>query len=262
MYRCNQCKTAFVSPMPSNEMLTAFYSNYHSGGVNDGNYEQESKMRSHHLEQLRRVKVALGRSPRNLLDIGCGKGFFLETCASEAISCKGLEISDQAADFARTNLGLDVLCGDIHGAKSQLPTFDAITMWGVIEHLANPVAVLKDAQEILAPGGLLFITTGLGNDWLDRLLPGVNQWYDPPQHLFVFSADGMRTSFERAGLELVFLDQNYDRTKVRSLARFARNAVTGTMLRLAAEVGRLDSGRFAMTRFPMANYLFAVARRP
>lgn len=262
MYRCVRCGTAFVAPMPSDEALRAFYSEYHKGGVDDGNYSEEAKMRDHHTAQLRRIQAVICGNPRRLLDVGCGKGFFMQACVKESIDCKGIEFSDEGARFARESLGLDVECGDLRQSKGLLGRFDAVTLWGVIEHLSCPVEVLRDAREVLEPGGFVFITTGIGNDWLDRLLPGVNQWYDPPQHLFVFSARGMRTCLELAGLEVVSIDQSYDRTRMRRVARLVRNAVTGTLLRVAAEAGRLDAGAWEMTRFPLANYLFAIARRP
>lgn len=262
MYRCVGCGTAFVDPMPTNQALMEFYSDYHKGGVDDGNYAEEAKMRSHHATQLQRIRQAFAGDPQRLLDIGCGKGFFMEACAAEGINCKGVEVSDEGARYASEVLGLDVECGDLCQLKHQLGKFDAATLWGVIEHLPRPVDVLRDAMEVLEPGGLVFVTTGIGYDWLDRLLPGVNQWYDPPQHLFVFSARGMQICLERAGFEVVAIERNYDRTTTRRMVRFARNALTGVLLRIAAETGRLRAGAWEMTRFPLANYMFAVARRP
>lgn len=261
MYRCAECRTAFVDPMPSAEYLADFYSNYHIGTGDEGNYVNEDKMIAHHAAQLARVMKFTNAKPGRLLDLGCGKGFFLKECAARGIDCRGIELSNTAAEFARKELKLDVVQGLIRDRKAELGLYDTVTMWGVIEHLPDPVSVLKDAFDVLRPGGRIFVQTGIGDDWFDRLLPGVNQWYDPPQHLFVFSAPGLSRALKEAGFDTEGLDPAYDRSTKRRVARLIRNAVTGTLLRAASTIGRLHCGTFEMTKFPLAFDMSAVGRR-
>lgn len=115
---------------------------------------------------------------------------------------------------------------------------------------------------MLKPGGQLLLDTGIGDDWLDRLLPGRVQWYDPPQHLFVFSAGGLIKSLQNAGFEVERFDCCFERSQVRKAVRMARGALTATALRLAAAAGWLQQGKFSFTRFPLGNLMSAVARKP
>jgi SAM-dependent methyltransferase len=262
MYRCEKCRNAFVAPMPAPDFLAEYYSNYHVGRGPKGNYAQEEKMRAYHPAELQLVQKYTKGNPGRLLDLGCGKGYFLELCAKAGIDCMGLELSDTAARAAREELGLNVQAGSIHEAKGEIGTFDTVTMWGVIEHLPDPVEVLRSCWDVLKPGGLLIVNTGTGDDWFDRLLPGVNQWYNPPQHLFVFSAPGLAECFRQAGFQMVDQIPNYDRSAKRWIARFVRSAVTGALLRVVSTLGRLDSGEFALTKFPMGNHQVAVGRKP
>jgi SAM-dependent methyltransferase len=262
MYRCGQCLTAYVWPMPTDEYLAKFYSEYHEGGVDDGNYACEDKMRRKHPVQLDLVTRIMGRKPDKLLDLGCGKGFFLEECVKRGISCRGIELSDTAIDYARNTLKLDAICGAIHDHVHDIGRFDAVVMWGVIEHVRDPVAVLRDAYKVLEPGGYMFVDTGIGNDWLDRLMPGVNQWYDPPQHLFVFSALGLKRCLQEAGFTFVDQDLWFDYSMKRRLARVVRNGIAAAALRTAATIGRLKPGKFEMTKFSMGNEMVMVGRKP
>jgi SAM-dependent methyltransferase len=274
VYRCTSCRTAFVAPMPDEAYLANFYSNYHVGEGEEGNYANESKMRRKHPVQVELVMKHTALRPGRLLDIGCGKGYFLKECADAGIECAGIELSDTAVRFARSSLGLDVIPGRLDqlgappvGAETKALSyslyggagqFDTATMWGVIEHLRDPIGMLRATANVLKPGGKLFVQTGIGDDWLDRLLPGVNQWYDPPQHLFVFSANGMKRSAERTGFRLEHLDTWYDISRRRRYVRAIRNGVAACLLRGVAEVCRLPRPAFQMTKFPLGLSMIAV----
>jgi len=248
--------------MPSNEYLSDFYSSYHKGVGEETHYAMEEKMMAHHPAQLAQVRARSPRGVGRLLDVGCGKGFFLSHCKDSGIDCMGVELSDIGAAFAREKFGLNVLHGDIHDLKKDIGTFQTAVMWGVIEHLPDPMKTLRDIFDVIEPGGRLFVQTGIGDDWFDRLLPGMNQWYDPPQHLFVFSSLGLSRALEGAGMTTAFLDTRYDRTPTRRAARFVRNTVVGVGLRAVASLGRLQSGAFEMTKFPLAFCMLAVGEKP
>lgn len=262
MYRCEKCRNAFVAPMPNAEYLIEYYSTYHVGRGAEGNYAQEDKMRANHPTELQIVLRHTNDKPGRLLDLGCGKGYFLELCAQSGIDCMGLELSDTAAQFARDELGLNVQAGSIHDAKGSIGLFDTVTLWGVIEHLPDPVEVLRSTFDVLKPGGMVIMQTGAGDDWLDHLLPGVNQWYNPPQHLFVFSVPGLAECMRQAGLEPVHADPNHERTTKRLIARNLRNGVSAALLRVVSKLARLNSGEFEMTKFPMGNHQIAIGRKP
>ncbi len=106
-------------------------------------------------------RVFLSGKSGRLLDVGCGLGFFVKACEKwpqwEAFGC---EISTQAADFAREKLGLkNINAGLVEEAGYEPASFDIITLWDVIEHLADPDSFLKHLHSLLKEGGILFIHT-------------------------------------------------------------------------------------------------------
>jgi len=263
MYRCRQCCTAFVHPMPTREALDRFYAGYHRPDAEGGWYDEvESRMQADFASKVDLVRRFAGADPGRVLDLGCGKGFFVKACIDRGIRAEGLDLSASAVEYARTQLRVPVTQGFLHDVKDALGRFNAVTFWATIEHTSDPLGTLRDVYDLLEAGGYLLLDTGIGNDWLDRLLPGTVQWYDPPQHLFVFSEQGIRAALRSSGFSVVALTRCFERSRMRKVARLVRNAGAAAALRLIAAACQLRHGRFAFTRFALGNLMSVVARRP
>ncbi len=96
------------------------------------------------------------------LEIGCGFGFVLEKIdiRSGFARCAGLDLSRPSLKAARGRLGstLPLIEGDAMALPFRNGTFDAVLLTEVIEHVPDPVAVLKEAARVIAPGGVLLVT--------------------------------------------------------------------------------------------------------
>lgn len=262
MYRCSVCKTAFVSPVPSNAELNEFYQKYHLSDDAGGLYDAvESRMQADFPAKLDRILRVTAGKPGRLLDVGCGKGYFIKAANVRGIAAEGIDLSETGIAHAVDQLGVKAMAGDIASKKQELGLFDTVTFWATIEHLPDPVATMLHIRDLLKPGGRLFVDTGIGDDWLDRTLPGVVQWYDPPQHLFVFSLPGLTRALNKAGFDVLEVDPCFDRSCVRKFVRKVRAAVVAIGLRAAAALGRMKPQGFQVTRFPIGNLISAVAVR-
>jgi SAM-dependent methyltransferase len=262
LFRCVKCRTAYIDPLPTPEFLSDFYSHFHltadAGGVYD---EVESRMQADFPAKLQLVRQHSRGKTLRLLDVGCGKGYFVKAAQDAGMEATGCDLSDSGVKFAIEKLGVKAHAGHIGLLKNELGTFDVATCWATIEHLPDPIALLKDVRDVLKPGGLFLLDTGIGDDWLDRLVPGNVQWYDPPQHLFVFSKDGFAKAVEKAGFRVLAHDTCFERSASRKFIRNIRNGVTAGVMRLGAELGRLHNRGFCFTRFPMGNLQTIVAQR-
>lgn len=262
MHRCQACKSAFVDPMPDADTLARFYDAFHLTAADGGWYDAtDDRMQLDFPAKIARIRKATGPGPLRLLDVGCGKGYFIKACVEAGgMEVVGVDLSASGVAFARNTLQVDARCGKVEGLKDELGTFDVITFWATIEHLPNPVQVLKNLEGLLRPGGHLFCDTGIGGDWLDRLLPGLAQWYDPPQHLFVFSTQGIIRAMEGAGFTVVDLDPCFERSWLRRILKVTRNGVLAAGFRAVAWSGRMGEGQpFAFTRYPVGNLMSIVA---
>ncbi len=150
-----------------------------------------------------------------LLDVGCGGGEFLAQMAELGWEVVGVEPDEGAVKVARQNFGLEVNLGTLETASVPRNSFDAVTLQHVIEHVPDPVGLLKACRQALKPGGRLVVVTpnieSLGHRWFRRA------WLhlDPPRHLLLFSPRTLRESARRAGLHV---------REVRTTARVAGGA--------------------------------------
>jgi 2-polyprenyl-3-methyl-5-hydroxy-6-metoxy-1,4-benzoquinol methylase len=150
------------------------------------------------------------KAPGKLLDVGCSYGAFMQMARDAGWNVTGVELNTKTAEFARDERGFEVFNGTIEQAAYPDGTFDAVTMWDVIEHLDDPVATLKEVHRVLVPGGLFFVFTINQQSLLNttgQLLyrMSLRRWkhlmalfYDI-HHNFFFSPDTIRMTLERSG---------------------------------------------------------------
>jgi len=93
-----------------------------------------------------------------ILDVGCGYGFFLYHMAERGWQVEGIEISAEGRHYAAEHFPR------IRVRPKALPdpeipdcSFDVVTLFYVLEHLADPVGVLREVRRILKPDGLLLL---------------------------------------------------------------------------------------------------------
>ncbi|MBL7129848.1 MAG: class I SAM-dependent methyltransferase [Candidatus Omnitrophica bacterium] len=136
-----------------------------------------------------------------LLDVGCGFGFFLYV-AKETWDSQGIELSDFASDFARDLTKTKVVNADFLNVEFSEESFGIITMWDFIEHVSNPLAVLRKANKIMKMHGLLVISTPDVGSPVARILG--NKWYllVPPLHLFYFNSDTISMLLKKSGFDI------------------------------------------------------------
>jgi SAM-dependent methyltransferase len=111
-----------------------------------------------------------------------------------------VEPSEWAADYARRELGSEVLTGTLESIRFPDQAFDVVTLWEVIEHLSDPMITLQEIRRILRPGGQLVLSTPdagslaarvSGRRWLG--------WRKVPEHLYFFDRSNLDRLLTRAG---------------------------------------------------------------
>lgn len=217
-YKLNQCRACDVvfvaNPPPSDELkhIYSFHHGYHIEFAPDGVVARDALMRRHlamarrHLRDLHKYKRA-GR----LLEIGCAAGTFLKMARDAGWAVSGLELSDDTADIARREFGIDVRTGTLQKGIFSPGSFDAVVLWNVIEHLADPVWAIATIKELLKDDGVLVMETPNVDGLFPRLSYRVSSdgrfWRhpQPPTHLFEFSKKSLQRALKEAGLQTIDL---------------------------------------------------------
>jgi SAM-dependent methyltransferase len=113
----------------------------------------------------------------------------------------GTERNEMAAEAARLSLGADMVATSV----DELPTsarFDLIILFQVLEHIGEPLSLLRECCTRLAPGGRLITNVPNFSSWQSRF--GRSKWFhlDVPRHLVHFTPQTLAATLDRAGLEL------------------------------------------------------------
>src|SRR5437867_11790375 len=149
-------------------------------------------------DRIRAIESRYGRKGR-LLDVGCALGDFLLEAKASGWDVEGVEISAFAAEQARAR-GLRVTTGRLEELALPAASFDVITLYDSVEHLADPVATLAAVRRLLVPGGIVHLVTPNVGGLQARLLGRLWYHYKPGEHLFYFSHRTLRAVCEAAGL--------------------------------------------------------------
>lgn len=263
-YLCADCEVSQLLPPPTAAELEEYYRIYHSTSGTYGGFED--RMAADFPAKLALVSQGVNPQGARLLDVGCGRGFFVAAAKNAGFEAEGIDISSTAATYARNELKVMVHPGQL-GPTSHPQwegLFDVATMWAAIEHVADPLDVLKGAYAALKPHGRFFIDTGLGASPWEQWLAGYSQWYDAPQHLFVFSAKGMVQLLESVGFNVVSVDTNFERSTIRRWARYARHSATCATsgLLVGAALGRENFKAMRRSaKWPIGRLLSVVCRK-
>ncbi len=200
MVRCPSCQFIFLNPRPTMESLYQFYQHYLP--EEEASIESWEKMMKPVFHRAANLLKRYGRNGR-LLDVGSGFGFFVAEIKNKGWEAMGVEISQNALDYARSVLGLIVRPGPLEKVGFPDNHFDAVTAFYVIEHLPFPNAFLGECYRILKPGGLLLLryphTTPIKN--FLQVFGIKNRLYDLPAHLSDFSPKMIQQCLERIGFE-------------------------------------------------------------
>ena len=194
--RCRECGLCSTDPWIPEEERVKYYQPEEQSGA--GKASRIGMYQSRLADRLQ--KAVGGGSGKQVLDIGCGQGVFLEMMRDRGFEVYGVELGEESARVAREERGLNVVTGDLLTLEAENDSFDAVVMSHLIEHVDDPIAVLERVRDLLKPGGVALLS--LPNyRCIERRIFGAN-WYPwcLPVHLYHFDARSIRRAAAMAGL--------------------------------------------------------------
>lgn len=195
-----------------------------------------------------------------MLDVGCGGGFFVRRAYESGWYSVGVEPNDVARNYAQKR-------ASSHGGTFYEKRLDAVKenrFWGihlseVLEHLPNPLEMLKDCYDRLMVGGCICVVVPNEMNKLQQQhselkdpfrpwksvevtinnkpyyvsMPETQWWFQPPHHINYFDFDSLTALMEMAGFEIyeksamypmeTFLSMGLDYTKSESIGRLCHH---------------------------------------
>jgi SAM-dependent methyltransferase len=144
----------------------------------------------------RAAAIARRRPPGDILDVGCGRAIMLGRLRERGWRPVGLEASAEAVGQARKTPDLQVrIAPELDKSGLHTASFDVVTLYHVLEHMADPFATLAHVHKLLRRGGLLVVEVPNLDSWQAWLTRG--RWFhlDTARHLHHF---GRRQLMEAA----------------------------------------------------------------
>ena len=190
--RCNKCKLLRSDPIKDinfNELYVDSKFNYHS---------EINGLKKTYLKVLKR---ALGKNYRknSLFEVGGGNGFFLEAAKDIGFNIvKGIEPSKSAVEAARHDIKPMMVVSMMQANILDSNSYQVGVMFHVLDHLPDPVSILRDCCEALESKGKFIVAIHNELAWSARLLGKKSPIIDV-EHTYLFSKKSAEALFIKAG---------------------------------------------------------------
>lgn len=161
-------------------------------------------------QRLSRIATLLGKRPAEIrvLDVGCSRGQFVAAAIAAGYPAEGVEPAPRIAEAARA-AGVPVKTGLLEDQKFPDASFDALTLFEVIEHLREPLPLLAECRRVLKPGGILLVSTANAESWTAAAMGARWDYFDMEKdggHISFYNPRSMATIATNAGFEVARLD--------------------------------------------------------
>lgn len=211
--KCDNCGLVFVNPWDESFLTFDFedrqrrerkYETMRRIAEDDGRHNEDIVNREeiirtlHFRSRKERIEHYVRRG--RLLDIGCGRGFFLRNFVGGSIDYFGVEPRQRISQEAKRRVGQDkIFCGTLKEAGFPDSHFDSITMINLIEHLPSPREALEEGNRIMKGNGILLIETPNVDSLFAAILG--TRWHAllESEHHYFFSEDTLTAMLNDTG---------------------------------------------------------------
>jgi len=206
IWQCNICTARFTLMPPGADDIKKYYQseNYisHSdvkSGIINSLYHYVRRRTL--IKKRNLVEKYTGLTSGHILDIGAGTGTFLQTLQKSGWQITGIEPEEKATENAKTLYGINLKpAAELFRLKPA--SFDAITLWHVLEHIHDLHEYMGQIKNLLHQNGVLFIAVPNYTCYDEKVYKEFWAAYDVPRHLYHFSPTAIIQLLLKHGLQL------------------------------------------------------------
>jgi len=194
LVRCEACNFIFSQRKPTQPELQGHYGNY----PRDIAISEITQKRYDVLLDM----FEAHRKTNNLIDVGCGDGFFLEAAKKRKWNVFGTEYTDTAIEVCKRK-GIHMTTSPLDPSKYQPGFFDVITSFEVIEHINTPQLEVKSFHSILRKHGVVYVTTPNFNSLSRIILKAKWNVIEYPEHLCYYTRQTLTSLFRENNFKTI-----------------------------------------------------------
>lgn len=185
LLKCKDCDFVFMEKIPTEVELDEHYAKYDYSG-NTFLSPLTVKRYDELLKEFEKY-----RETNRILDVGCGRGWFLQVAKQHGWEVYGTEYSDEAIKLNRSK-GIQIEQGSLQASSFEGMQFDVVTSFEVIEHINNPIEEIRYIHKLLRKGGLFYCTTPNFNAYLRYYLKEEYNVIGYPEHLSYYTKNTLK----------------------------------------------------------------------
>ena len=205
---CENCHLLYTTPRPTPEEIGRYYKseNYYSHQENKKGfiprlYETIKKVNIKHKYKIASEGILVDEN-KQLLEIGCGVGDFLQYAENQGWKCFGAEPSEDAVKILHTKSKAEVIKPEqIENYPDE--SFDLICMWHVLEHVDNLKWQIDQLSRLVKPNGKIVIALPNYQSYDAKYYQDKWAAYDVPRHLNHFSKEFISNKLIINGLRCI-----------------------------------------------------------
>ena len=206
VFKCERCGFSFTQDYPEESEIARFYESDNYISHNDTSEGFSNKLyRFSRSIMLRRKKKLIqnitGLKKGNILDIGSGTGHFVNAMKNAGWRAKGIEINENARNFAITHFDVNITTPDKIPAI-EADAFDCVTLWHVLEHFHDPYKYISEIYRLVKPGAICVIALPNCSSYDAEHYKRFWAAWDVPRHLWHFNPTTFRNFSEQSGFKL------------------------------------------------------------
>ncbi len=208
LFACRDCRLIQVHPPVSSERLrryyhTTYFKAHKTDTLSYTDYDKAMPFKRPLFAAVtREIKALVG--VRDVLDIGSAYGDFVTHLTSAGYNAEGVELSEHAADVARSRgVKVHLSTAEEFARAHAASRYDLLTLLDVLEHFSDPVQTFAELRGLVRDEGYALIITPSSDALLRRLLG--RHWYlfTLPQHLNYFNAATIRLLADKQGWQVL-----------------------------------------------------------
>ncbi len=192
LVKCSSCDFVFCHKIPTVEELIAHYALYtRANAISEITMKRYDAL----LDTFEPY-----RKTNNIIDVGCGDGYFLEVAKKRKWNVFGSEFTPEAIKVCQGK-GIQMTPSPLDPNHYKPDFFDVITSFEVIEHINTPIQELKSFSAILRRGGIVYVTTPNFNSISRNILKAKWNIIEYPEHLSYYTKKTLMFMFHKSNFK-------------------------------------------------------------